>query len=69
MTKFMMKIPLIKSLEVGYNFVDESGQQSRCPDFPGIGVQKDGIIRLKEHLERHPEVLIPGSQELLYFNA
>ena len=65
----MMKTPLIKSLEVGYSFVDESAEQGRFPDFLGIGVQKGGTTWLKEHLESHPEVFIPRSKELQYFNA
>jgi hypothetical protein len=43
-------------------------QQSRLPDFLGLGVQKGGTTTLHTLLAAHPQLMLPESKELHFFS-
>jgi len=49
---------------IGASALVEGGK----PDFLGIGVPQSATTWLFDKLQRHPEVFIPESKELEYFN-
>ena len=46
----------------------ERARRYALPDFLGIGAQKAGTTWLYENLRRHPEVFVPPTKELHYFD-
>lgn len=45
-----------------------SNQQGQLPVFLGIGAQRSGSTWLHENLKPHPEIWLPPTKELHYFN-
>jgi hypothetical protein len=51
-----------------YGYGLRSTQGLALPDFLGIGAQKAGTTWLYENLRRHPELFLPETKELHYFD-